>query len=378
MKIKLILIFSGTASLLALGDRYEISYFYIYLMRSYHLNSLVIFSYIFTAFYFGYTAMQIPGGIIARRFGNSKVIGSGLIVWSFFLFGIFFIHVFLYSVIFSFFMGIFQGPLYPSLMQLLRDNYSDNDYPSATSVITFFGNLSPVFIFLFSLLTMDSFNLPQFTTVILASIGVASGLYFISNHEKNKTPLISGNLIGIIKKPKFWILGISFLSYDAFFYVFLSWYPVIEKIRVGTPRPSFLSYLPWIVMAVTALFFGRIMTKLDRDLSISILSYLILIFSIILILTSSSLLIFLISVSISLSLLNPIIIGFWRVSTRISGSENSSVVGGWMNFWGNMGGLISPVLTAYFIEKFKILGVSIVMLLFVIVGLITRLELGEI
>jgi len=49
-----------------------------------------------------------------------------------------------------------------------------------------------------------------------------------------------------------------------------------------------------------------------------------------------------------------------------------------MNFWGNLGGLISPYLAAVSIEKFKLLGLMVVMLSFIILGMVTRIILGEI
>jgi len=44
------LLLAGISSLLALGDRYEISLFYRYLMNIYSINSIVSFSYIFLVF----------------------------------------------------------------------------------------------------------------------------------------------------------------------------------------------------------------------------------------------------------------------------------------------------------------------------------------
>jgi ACS family glucarate transporter-like MFS transporter len=74
------LLLAGISSLLALGDRYEISLFYRYLMNIYSINSIVSFSYIFLVFYLGYTITQIPGGLFAQKFGPSKIMVLSLIL----------------------------------------------------------------------------------------------------------------------------------------------------------------------------------------------------------------------------------------------------------------------------------------------------------
>lgn len=378
MKIKAVLIFSGIASLLALGDRYEISYFYGYLMNSYSIHSLVTFSYIFTLFYLGYTATQIPGGMLAAKYGSSKIMALGLFAWSIFLMIVFFTHIFYIALLSGFLMGFTQGPIYPSMMQLLRDNYKDNDYPSATSVTTLFGDVSPAFIYLISYVSSIFLKMPQISAIILVVIGFIAGIYLLSVPRKTVSYLPSVKFNEILRDGRYWILGISFLSYDAFFYILLSWYPVIEKIRIGAGDGGAVSYIPWIIMGIAALFFGRIMGKVNKDLQISIISYALLILGVLFMLISSSLIVFLAMVTVSLSILNPILIGFWRLSTRISGSENSSLAGGWMNFWGNLGGLISPFLTAFSIERFGLFGVAVLMFVFIIMGMASRFVLGEI
>ncbi len=378
MNIKAVLIFSGIASLLALGDRYEISYFYAYLMNSYSIHSLVTFSYIFTVFYLGYTATQIPGGILAAKYGSSKIMALGLFSWSIFLMIMFLTHSFEIALLSGFLMGLTQGPIYPSMMQLLRDNYKDSDYPSATSVTTFFGDISPAFIFLISSIPLSFLSVPRTSAAILTAIGFISGIYLLTVKKKSDTSLPSGKFYKLIRDGRYWILGISFLSYDAFFYILLSWYPVIEKIRIGSSYGGTVSYIPWIIMGFAALFFGRIMGKFNKDLLISMISYSLLIIGVFLMLSSSSLMIFLLMVTVTLSILNPILIGFWRLSTRINGSENSSLAGGWMNFWGNLGGLISPFLTAFSIEKFGLIGIAVLMFIFIIMGMVSRFVLGEV
>lgn len=372
------LLLAGISSLLALGDRYEISLFYRYLMNIYSINSIVSFSYIFLVFYLGYTITQIPGGLFAQKFGPSKIMGLSLILWSSFLILIFILHSFIVGIIISFLMGLSQGPIYPSMMQFLRDKYVDSEYPVATSITTFFGDISPAFIFTVSVLTYQIWKEPYLSPFLLASIGIITGIALVlirDNYNYNRS---FGKLRDLVQYSEYWILGISFLSYDAFFYIFLSWYPVMERIKDVNTANSYLSYLPWIFMGLSAILFGRIMSKLNKDLQLSGISYFIILICTVIMILFAAPYVFLISSSIILALLNPILLGFWRLSSRISGSANSSIAGGWMNFWGNLGGLISPYLAAVSIEKFKLLGLMVVMLSFIILGMVTRIILGEI
>ncbi len=378
MRRSFFLFLSGISSLLALGDRYEISLFYKHLMDLYSINSIVSFSYIFSAFYLGYTMTQIPGGVLARKFGPSRVMGFSLILWSLFLILIFTTHFFIAAIFLSFLMGLSQGPIYPSMMQFLRDRYADKEYPIATSITTFFGDVSPAAIFAISLLSYEIWGGPYISAYLLASVGIVTGITLAWMHEKTNYTMPMGKIRDLVKYSEYWILGISFLSYDGFFYIFLSWYPVIEKIKDVNTANFYISYLPWVIMGVSAILFGRIMSKLNKDFILSSISYILILFFVATMMLFTSPYVFLISSSLILALLNPVLLGFWRLSSRISGSANSSVAGGWMNFWGNLGGLISPYLAALSIERFKLFGLMIVMFSFIILGLVTRIRLGEI
>jgi ACS family glucarate transporter-like MFS transporter len=77
------------------------------------------------------------------------------------------------------------------------------------------------------------------------------------------------------------------------------------------------------------------------------ISYVIIAVSLLGMALSKSSFVFLLFAIIGLFFLNPILLSSWRLSTRIGGENSSSFVGGWMNFWGNIGGILAPIVIAW-------------------------------
>jgi len=134
--------------------------------------------------------------------------------------------------------------------------------------------------------------------------------------------------------------------------VLFTWYPYFLKVRFLTSSSSSLfGSVPWIVMATGAILFGFIMDRLKKDSLLSVLSYAVVTASLVTISFLNDLKAFLILMIFTLFFLNPILLSSWRLSTRLSGEMRPSFVGGWMNFWGNAGGIVAPFISALMLER---------------------------
>ncbi|MEM0128260.1 MAG: MFS transporter [Thermoplasmatales archaeon] len=345
-----ILLLVGLASFLALGDRYLISTLYEKLMGEYHISSTLVFSIIFTSFYIGYTAFQIPGGRLAERYGPSKVSGFSLIAWSLLFILMPEIRSFPLAVVVSFLIGVAQGPIFPSIIFILRLLYRDEQYARASGVTAAMGDLSPAIIPVaaFSLLFAGKSIVIPF--LFFGLLGILVGLLLIIVRSRSTPHANSRKTVSI--NGRFILFGISFFIYDMFFYILFTWYPYFLKERFSISSASFLfGSMPWIIMAAGSVLFGLLMDKLNRDSLISIASYAIVLSSLIGISLVNNEKSFLVLTIISLLFLNPILLSSWRLSTRLSGEGRSSFVGGWMNFWGNVGGILAPFISAFMIER---------------------------
>jgi len=362
-----ILILGSIATFLALGDRYVISSLYLELMKHYSLHSTVIFSFLFSSFYLGYTITQVPGGRLAQKYGPSRVAGISMIAWSVLFILLPITHTFSVSIATAFILGVSQGPIFPSVIYLVRLFNRDREYATASGIIGAAGNISPAIIPLASLGFIYLTGNLEIPFVFFGLLGIAGGIFFVSMRTKETRNDHLRNFRTFLTK-RFIVFGLSFLVYDFFFYVFLTWFPYFLRARFSIPPDDFLfSSVPWIFMSGTAVLFGILLDRINRDGMISQVSYVLVAISVVGMALSRNPFLFLFFVAVGLSFLNPILISSWRLSTRLAGEENSSFVGGWMNFWGNVGGILAPVIIASLDE---IVGLTKTFLISVIVPII--------
>jgi ACS family glucarate transporter-like MFS transporter len=342
-----VLIFGSLAGFLALGDRYVMSTLYNQLMANYLLKSTVVFSVLFSSFYIGYTIFQLPGGRVAQKYGPSKIIGISLILWSLLFLLLPLTKSFITAILIAFAMGVAQGPVFPSVIFLVRLFYKDSQYARASGIVSALTDLSPAVIpfAALGLLYMNTGIALPFIFFGIVGIAVGSTLLIVKiEYDRSVERGKWSSLFGI----RYIIFGISFMIYDFFFYIIFTWYPYFLKERFSISSNN-LEYgaLPWIITAVGGILFGLYMDQINRDAMMSQISYVIIAVSLLGMALSKSSFVFLLFAIIGLFFLNPILLSSWRLSTRIGGENSSSFVGGWMNFWGNIGGIIAPIVIAW-------------------------------
>ena len=371
------IVFASLAGFLALGDRYVMSTLYNQLMANYLLTSTVIFSFLFSSFYVGYTIFQIPGGRIARRFGPSKVIGISLIAWSILFLILPITKSFVAAIVIAFFMGLAQGPIFPSVIFLTRLFFKDSQYARASGIVTAVGDLSPALI---PFVTLGLYYMRvdvALPFLFFGFVGIAAGIILLllrmsytSSQEKVRWSALLGK--------RYMMFGISFLVYDYFFYMIFTWYPYFLKERFAIESNNLLyGPLPWVLMAVGSLVFGLFMDKINRDVLLSEIAYGIIAITLVGMAVSRSSLMFLAFVIVSLFFLDPILLASWRLSTRLGGENSSSFVGGWMNFWGNIGGIIAPFFVASLIDIYGISRTFLISVAVPITGLVTWIYMAR-
>lgn len=341
-----ILALGSIASFVAIGDRYVLSTLYGQLMGHYSIQSTVVFSFLFSSFYVGYTIFQIPGGSFAQRHGPSKVVGISLISWSLMFFLIPLTRSFVIALVIAFLFGLSQGPVFPSMIFLLRLLFNDRQFATATGVLSAIADLAPAVIPAVTLALYylgGGLDLPIF---VFAIVGIALGIFFISRNIEYKERTEKGKLSTFLGY-RYLIFGFSFLVYDFFYYIFLTYYPLFLKEKFSISVSSFVyGALPWIIMAFGGLLFGLFMDRINKDAVISAVSYAIVAASTIGIALSKTPEVFLFFILVIFFFMGPVLIASWRLSTRLAGERNSSFVGGWMNFWGNVGGITAPITIA--------------------------------
>ncbi len=378
MNRRVILLLASLGAFFALGDRYVISVLYKEFMINYSINSKVIFSLLFSLFYIGYTLTQIPGGRLAERYGPSFISGISIIVWSVFLALLSIVKSFPLALILGFLMGVTQGPIFPSIMYLVRLKYDDHEYARATGYVSALGDISPAIIPAVSFFLFNLYHSLSTPVLFFAITGIVTGLLLLFTKNNYSSKNVKRKWKILLKK-EFLIFGLSFFIYDFYFYIFLTWYPAFLYEKYNIESNNFIFFtLPWIFMGISAILSGIILDKIKNDAFVSRLSYIVIIISMIMTLIFDGKYEFIILVTIMLSFLNPILLSSWRLSTRIAGKESSAFVGGWINLWGNVGGITAPLVIAFLMSIVNLRYLFLYVGIFPLFGLILWILLGRI
>lgn len=126
----------------ALGnlDRYLMNYAIVYIGKDLSLTATET-GLVLSSFFLGYAIMQMPGGVLADRFGAKRVLLIAVIVWSIFT-GLTAIAWSLsVMVIIRFLFGIGEGGFQPSASKLISTYYPVNERSKVMSIMLSSGGI---------------------------------------------------------------------------------------------------------------------------------------------------------------------------------------------------------------------------------------------
>lgn len=133
----LMLVFMGVAMLVNFIDRATLSVAAPVMSKELNFNAADM-GWAFSAFGWAYVIFQIPGGILLDKFGSRLVYGLAMIVWSVFTFlqgGVYlFPSVFVALFILRFLMGMAEAPATPASSRLSVQWFPDRERGFATSI----------------------------------------------------------------------------------------------------------------------------------------------------------------------------------------------------------------------------------------------------
>ncbi len=267
-------------------DRTNISVAGTFISKELNLGSVKM-GYIFSAFSWTYSTLQIPGGILADRFGTRILYSILLICWSLATIALGLAAGFLFIIVLRILIGAFEAPSYPMNNRTITAWFPENERAGAIATYT-----SGQFIGL-------AFLTPALTAIqlyagwrglffITGLVGLLWGLtwYFIyrdpENHKKvNEAELIyierGGGIINrpgkshieyrkfnwknlrlVLSKRKLWGIYLGQFGLGATLIFFLTWFPkyLVEYKHMDFLKSGFLASIPFICAFAGVLFSG--------------------------------------------------------------------------------------------------------------------------
>lgn len=330
-----------------------------------------------TAFFVGYALMQIPGGMLVENFGCRRIVAVAASFWSVFTSLTAICSNFSMFVAMRALFGIGEGPLAPSFGKFIYSWFNTNEKargsacflggmfigpvvgPALTvalmlafgwrSVFILFGIVGIVLAAAWYYFVTDSPRESKFVNSLEAD-HIDAGLQ-LTNEKKEMAPWRD-----FMTSSQFWAIGIQFFITDYIMYVFLAWLPMylMEAQHFSLKSMGIAASFPWAALCLVTFATGFISDKLVTY-GVSKHKARTLFGTIGLALCCVTLYLGAVAttpwwnvfwLTVSLGSLGLTFNASWAACIDIGGKFSGSV-SGWMNFWGNLGGVAAPTFTAW-------------------------------
>ena len=335
-----------------------------------------------SAFFLGYALMQIPGGMMAEYFGHRRVVSFGVLWWSLLTALTAACSSVASFAVVRFLFGVGEGPVPPTLNAFVYRWFNKAEKAFAYSVGLGGAFIGPVLGPSIVVWLMLMFGW-RWVFIIFGGAGIflaVAWYYFaVSTPRESKftnsaeVAHIENGMVDIeekkeiapwksfIKSSQFWALGIQYFAVDYIMFVFLAWLPLylVEAQNFSLQKMGIAAAFPWAALCACVIASGYISDKLvgagvpkhkARTL-FGVAGLIICCVTLYLGAMATTPTMNVLWLTLSLGSLGLSFSASWGVCNDIGGKFSGSV-SGWMNFWGNVGGVLAPIITAWIATKF--------------------------
>lgn len=366
--------------LVAYMDRANISVVAQPMMKDLKMDK-VQFGLLSSLFYLGYCFAQIPGGMLSERFGPRNIITIAVTWWSVFTAMTAAASSYVVLCIVRFLFGMGEGPMYPGNAVFNSYWFQKHEKGRAASALlagSFFG---PVVAPSISVAIMAAFGWHGvFYSFAIAGIAIALVWYIVGRDKPEKHPWVSTKekLLIIenrsitssekksapwkqyLKNVRFWAVGIQYLVVIYMNTFFLTWLPtyLMEARHFSLKEMGFAASFPWLAICLTVLAGGAIsdmiLQKTNSRMvargSLAIVGFIVFIVGLYFAAYATNAWLNVLWLTVALGALGLPIVTSWAIANDL-GQEFAGSVSGWMNLWGSIGGITSPIICGWFAQE---------------------------
>jgi len=364
-------------SFIAYMDRVNLSVATPMIMAEFSLTKIDI-GIMQTVFFVGYSIIQIPGGIMAEYFGHRRIVTLAIVWWSVFTALTAFGKSFTSLLIIRGLFGIGEGPLFPAFNNFVYKWFNKDEKAIGSSYMLGGAFIGPVFGPAITVALMMTWGWRSVFIIFgLAGLIFAIAWYVLGKDTPRESSFVNegelkhieqGMDVSQVEKKElapwkafmtssqFWAIGIQYFITDYIMYVFLAWLPLylMEAQNFSLAKMGIAASFPWALLAIMTFATAYISDKLvakglpkakARTL-FGVSGLVICCITLYLGAVATSPWMNVLWLTISLGSLGMTFSASWAACIDIGGKFSGSV-SGWMNFWGNLGGVAAPTATAW-------------------------------
>jgi ACS family glucarate transporter-like MFS transporter len=304
---------------------------------------------VFSAFLLGYALCQVPGGMLADRFGAKRVLGWAALLWVAATLGIT-AAVAAVGVLLAgrFVLGVAEAPMFPAAARAVASWMPEGSRGRANGIVVAAIGLGSAIA-----PPLVSFVMVRWgwRAAVLASVlpALVVGMAWMKVRAPAEHAVAKGETGGLPRSRSFVLLTLSYTLQGYVGYIFVYWFYLylVQVRRFSVLEGAWMGSLPWVLSIVSIPLGGWLFDRLPKaGKAIPMMG-----------LAGSGALIALgakaenawvaaaclaLATALVLSVEGP----FWTTMTAIAGPQ-SGAAGGFMNMGSNLGGLVSPALTPW-------------------------------
>ncbi len=371
--------------LVAYLDRVNLSVCAPLIMEEFGFDKVQL-GFTMSAFFIAYTLMQIPGGLMAERFGIRITGTLAMLMWSVFTI-LTPMAVGLYSfILIRFLFGAGEGPLFPNNGSFLAKWFGTKEKAVASSLMVSGAFIGPALGPPITVWIMTNWGWHAvFYAYGVAGVVMAALWFAFSRNYPNQHPGVNQAELMLITEKKdadeakkdvvhesapwgrflrsaqFWCLGFQYCVTNYIMYLFLSWIPMylLEARGMSLKAMGFAAAVPWLCICIALIASGKVsdrmvmsgQSRFKARTIIGVIGLVLCGFGLFMAARATSITENIIWLSVCLGTLGFTYTAAWASCQDLGQRFGGSVVA-WMNTWANIGGFCAPIVTALLVKYF--------------------------
>ena len=323
------------------------------------------FGIVLSSFALGYFLAQLPGGLIADRWGTRPLLVIAPLFWALFTGATGLVATVVGFVIVRLCFGLSEGLSNAAIWKALGDNFSAEERPRAVGLFSTALPFAPAFTgplmaFLMVRLSWQSlFMLLALPAVIAALVNyLALPRRDDARRAMSQSLQIQdakgGTFAAVMRKPSLWIVAFAYCCYSVALWGFVGWMPSYLALGRGINLKSvgMLGSIPYAFGLVGLILVGSLGSSIFRRFlpQLTIVSYLLSGLGFYIAYSATTLTGSLVGLSITAAFLYGALSSFGSIVLELAPAQSRASYSGVVNASGQLGGLLAPLAIGYLVS----------------------------
>ena len=220
------------------------------------------FGLILSSFGLGYLLAQIPGGIMADRWGSRIILIIGPVMWALFTGATAFATTLVGLITVRIVFGLSEGLLIAAIFKSVGDTFDSNERSRALAICLSAGALGPLIAgpLVGSLLAAFNWQMVFFALAAPALLASLIAYWALPQRERKASPRSTNQryFLRMLSEPSFWLMGAAYLGYNIAFWGYLGWMPsyLAQAHHINLKSMGILGGIPYAFGLVGLLLVG--------------------------------------------------------------------------------------------------------------------------